>query len=194
MSWIVAVQNSRSSRNYVCVFTLWLSIVAVQNSRSSRNEITGRNGAGKIVAVQNSRSSRNLPSNAPSVTRIVAVQNSIYRKIKNPFPVVSTLCRGSSSLWSGAHGGRLGSPIGVPAALIGERGETSLVAGAGPDGVPRCQMRRSPSAATDRVCPAPSQRRSATCGRQSSDPAHPVTLLIQQGVDPKAFPDRCRPT
>ncbi len=118
---------------------------------------------------------------------------SIYRKIKNPFPVVSTLCRGTPSLWSTVHGGRLGSPIGVPAALIGERGETSLVAGAGPDGVPRCQIRRSPSAATDRVCPPRSQYRSVTCGRQSTDPVHPVTLLIQQWVDAEVFSKRGRP-
>ena len=87
--------------------------------------------------------------------------------------------------------GRLSNPIGVPAILIGMSGESSLVVYAGPNSASRCQIRYSPSAAADRMCPPPSQRYSALCGRlQSPDSDHPVTLLIQQRVDAEAFPAR----
>ena len=72
------------------------------------------------------------------------VTQSIYRKIKNSFFVISTLCQGTLSPWSTVYGGRLGNPIGVPAVLIGECGEASLVIGAGPDCGPRCQIRQAP--------------------------------------------------
>ena len=74
------------------------------------------------------------------------------------------------------------------------RGESSLVVGTGLGVGPRSQIRLSPRAATDRVCPAPSQRHSATCSRlQSSDPVHPVTPLVQKWVDAEAFLERVRP-
>jgi len=56
---IVAVQNSRSSRNYAEDDADLPLIVAVQNSRSSRNGFGGYEDLAEIVAVQNSRSSRN---------------------------------------------------------------------------------------------------------------------------------------
>ena len=65
---------------------------------------------------------------------------SIYRKIKKTISDRINLVLGIPSLWGGVHWGRLVDRIGVPALLIGKRGETSLVAGTGPNGRRRCQI------------------------------------------------------
>ena len=47
----------------------------------------------------------------PVVAGAPAPKRFISRKIKNRFPVVSTLCRGSISLWSGLYGGGVGKVL-----------------------------------------------------------------------------------
>ncbi len=77
LTWtIVAVQNSRSSRNELDNRCHPIRIVAVQNSRSSRNFPRTCREQAVIVAVQNSRSSRNWQNPLHLALHIVAVQNS----------------------------------------------------------------------------------------------------------------------